>query len=238
MFWDNLSTWLQDQVYLECFLLINYLAACRERQQPSNHPWAKLIQRPESRMSYSPQLRAQWERTKRSAGPCRAPDMSAADLPYPMRRQYGYSRIHMPPHTYTKKPIRWDRICSCLVCVNVYTTLHESVHLQVKRRAGWSTQVRHWTPLRPLTWEKEPRPTNQRTKHQKTKQKSLFYLIANNRYLETTGAGKQSKAFYHYLLEGKRIISALGCKPISLADVEVTESSRVWVGMILDWYLF
>ncbi|KAH7165409.1 hypothetical protein EDB81DRAFT_838177 [Dactylonectria macrodidyma] len=34
-------------------------AACRERQQPSNHPWAKLIQRPESRMSYSPQLSAQ-----------------------------------------------------------------------------------------------------------------------------------------------------------------------------------
>ncbi|PNP50347.1 hypothetical protein THARTR1_08951 [Trichoderma harzianum] len=24
-------------------------AACRERQQPSNHPWAKLIRRPESR---------------------------------------------------------------------------------------------------------------------------------------------------------------------------------------------
>jgi hypothetical protein len=34
-------------------------AACRERQQPSNYPWAKLIQRPESRVTYSPRLSAQ-----------------------------------------------------------------------------------------------------------------------------------------------------------------------------------
>ncbi|KAH7114104.1 hypothetical protein EDB81DRAFT_921169 [Dactylonectria macrodidyma] len=34
-------------------------AACRERQQPCTHPWAKLIQRPENRMSYAPQLSAQ-----------------------------------------------------------------------------------------------------------------------------------------------------------------------------------
>ncbi|KAH6977709.1 hypothetical protein EDB80DRAFT_593491 [Ilyonectria destructans] len=34
-------------------------SACRERQQPSNSPWAKLIQRPKSRMAYTPHMSAQ-----------------------------------------------------------------------------------------------------------------------------------------------------------------------------------
>ncbi|KAH6952387.1 hypothetical protein BKA56DRAFT_605475 [Ilyonectria sp. MPI-CAGE-AT-0026] len=34
-------------------------AACRERQEPSGYPWAKLIQRPESRTSCTSQLSAQ-----------------------------------------------------------------------------------------------------------------------------------------------------------------------------------
>jgi hypothetical protein len=41
---------------------------------------------------------------------------------------------------------------------------------------------------------KRPRPTNQRTKTKKKPTKKSIFIIANsnNRYLETTGAGKQS----------------------------------------------
>ncbi|KAI1035814.1 hypothetical protein LB505_003796 [Fusarium chuoi] len=58
-YWPDSMLSTDGQLLMHQLVLISSLAACRERQQPSNHPWAKLIQRPESRLSYSPQVRAQ-----------------------------------------------------------------------------------------------------------------------------------------------------------------------------------
>jgi hypothetical protein len=48
---------------------------------------------------------------------------------------------------------------------------------------------------------KRPRPTNQRTKHQKTNKK--VYFIANSTTDTLKQQAQESKAFYHYLFIGK-----------------------------------
>jgi SpoU rRNA methylase family enzyme len=82
---------------------------------------------------------------------------------------------------------------------------------------------------------KRSRPTNQRTKHQKTNKK-VYFIIANSTTDTLKQQAQESKALLFYLLEREKNYSALGCKPISLADVVVTEPSGGDTG--LDWYLF
>jgi hypothetical protein len=71
---------------------------------------------------------------------------------------------------------------------------------------------------------KRSRPTNQRTKHQKTNKK-VYFIIANSTTDTLKQQAQESKALLFYLLQREKNYSALGCKPISLADVEVTEPS-------------
>jgi hypothetical protein len=54
--------------------------------------------------------------------------------------------------------------------------------------------VRHSTPLGLLTWEKDQDQRINEPKQKKKPTKKSIFIIANsnNRYLETTGAGKQS----------------------------------------------